>query len=285
MSSNNKSGLRSIAERLRRHDNTNSSPTAGELGTNRAAVLICLFQGKDGHLRVILTQRSSTISSHSGEVALPGGKWEEGDDTHAATALREANEEIGLDPSIVEIVSILPPFYTKVPPLFISPLYSLIQISIRFEIDSNLHFNLQRHITVFPVIGIIWDISSFSPILNPSEVESVFDAPLEMFLKVGYYFKLIWNDFGWWSWCLNNVQNEKRREEKVELLGERYLLHYFDHETENRCYTIWALTASILIKAASIIYQRPPAFEEHKPTFWGRSRHWTPSWNILDCCL
>ncbi|KAG6382913.1 hypothetical protein SASPL_157366 [Salvia splendens] len=220
MSSSNTSDLRSIAERLRRHDNTNYSRIAGELGTNRAAVLICLFQGKEGHLRVILTQRSSTISSHSGEVALPGGKWEEGDDTHAATALREANEEIGLDPSTVEIVSILHPFYTK------------------------------RHITVFPVIGIVWDISSFSPVLNPSEVESVFDVPLEMFLK-----------------------NEKRREEKIELMGERFLVHYFDYETEKRCYTIWALTASILIKAASIIYQRPPAFEEHKPTFWGRSRH------------
>ncbi|KAG6384256.1 hypothetical protein SASPL_121434 [Salvia splendens] len=203
MSSNNKSGLRSIAEILRRHDTTNSSRTAGKLGSNRAAVVICLFQGKEGHLRVILTQRSSTISSHSGEVALPGGKWEEGDDTHAATALREANEEIGLDPSIVKSSPFSPP-----------------------------------------------SAPSFSPILNPSEVESVFDVPLEMFLK-----------------------NENRREETVELMGESFLVHYFDYETENRCYTIWAVTASILIKAASIIYQRPPAFEEHKPTFWGRSRH------------
>lgn len=50
----------------------------------------------------------------SGEVALPGGRWEEGDENDADTALREANEEIGLDPSIVEVVTTLEPFYTKV---------------------------------------------------------------------------------------------------------------------------------------------------------------------------
>lgn len=187
---------------------------------NRAAVLICLFEGKDGDLHVILTKRSSTMSSHSGEVALPGGKWEEGDESNAATAVREAKEEIGLDPSIVEVVAVLEPLYSK------------------------------NGITVFPVIGIIWDISGFNPILNASEVESVFVAPLEMFLK-----------------------NEKRREQRVEWMGYKYLLHFFDYQTENKSYTIWALTAAILIKAASIIYERPPAFEEHWPKFWSRSRH------------
>lgn len=50
----------------------------------------------------------------SGEVALPGGKRDEGDANDAETALREAQEEIGLDPSIVEVVTILEPFHTKV---------------------------------------------------------------------------------------------------------------------------------------------------------------------------
>lgn len=45
---------------------------------------------------------------------MPGGKWEEADKNDAETALREAKEEIGLDPSIVEVVTILEPFYTKV---------------------------------------------------------------------------------------------------------------------------------------------------------------------------
>uniref|UniRef100_A0A7C9D451 Acetyl-CoA hydrolase n=1 Tax=Opuntia streptacantha TaxID=393608 RepID=A0A7C9D451_OPUST len=60
----------------------------------RAAVLVCIFEGGDGDLRVILTERSLNLSSHSGEVALPGGKMEEGDADEVATALREAKEEI-----------------------------------------------------------------------------------------------------------------------------------------------------------------------------------------------
>lgn len=106
-----------------------------------AAVLICLFEGKGGDIRVILTKRSSNLSSHSGkevlilsfndsdskklteepiggvfvgEVALPGGKVEDGDASYAETALREAKEEIGLDPSLVTVVTCLEPFVSKV---------------------------------------------------------------------------------------------------------------------------------------------------------------------------
>ncbi|KAG8385477.1 hypothetical protein BUALT_Bualt03G0049400 [Buddleja alternifolia] len=186
---------------------------------SRAAVLICLFEGEKGDLRVILTQRSSSMSSHSGEVALPGGKWEEGDENDAGTALREAKEEIGLDPSLVEVVTILEPFQTK------------------------------RDITVFPVIGIIWNKDDLNFVPNAAEVESIFDAPLEMFLK-----------------------NEYRREEEREWMGYKYLLHFFDYQAENKSYVIWALTAAILIKTASVVYQRPPAFQERRPKFWSRSR-------------
>ena len=49
-----------------------------------------------------------------GEVALPGGKREEGDADDVETALREANEEIGLDPSLVDVVTVLEPFVTRV---------------------------------------------------------------------------------------------------------------------------------------------------------------------------
>lgn len=49
-----------------------------------------------------------------GEVALPGGKAEEGDRDYADTATREAKEEIGLDTSLVEVVAVLEPFLSKV---------------------------------------------------------------------------------------------------------------------------------------------------------------------------
>lgn len=55
----------------------------------------------------------------AGEVALPGGKRDESDADDIETALREAKEEIGLDPSLVTVVTLLEPFHTKVLLLFI----------------------------------------------------------------------------------------------------------------------------------------------------------------------
>lgn len=180
----------------------------------RAAVLICLFEGVDGELRVILTKRSSKLSTHSGEVALPGGKAEEGDASDADTATREAKEEIGLDPSLVNVVTCLEPFLSK---------------------------HLLR---VIPVIGILSNKKEFNPTPNVSEVEAVFDVPLEMFLK-----------------------DENRKSEEREWMGEKYLIHLFDYEMDNKKYLIWGLTAGILIRAASVVYQRPPAFLEQNPKF------------------
>lgn len=55
----------------------------------------------------------------AGEVALPGGKRDESDADDVETALREAKEEIGLDPSLVTVVTLLEPFHTKVLLIFI----------------------------------------------------------------------------------------------------------------------------------------------------------------------
>lgn len=186
----------------------------GRFRPKRAAVLICLFEGDAGDLRVILTKRSSKLSTHSGEVSLPGGKQEEGDKDDADTATREANEEIGLDPSLVNVVTVLEPFLSK---------------------------HLLR---VVPVIGILSDKKAFEPAPNADEVDAVFDAPLEMFIK-----------------------DENRRSEEREWMGQKYLIHFFDYEMENKKYLIWGLTAGILIRAASVVFQQPPAFLEQKPNF------------------
>ncbi len=71
-----------------------------------AAVLIPLF-ACDGELHVVLTKRSATVRRHRGEVSFPGGGWESGDPSLADTALREAQEEVGLAPADVEILGIL----------------------------------------------------------------------------------------------------------------------------------------------------------------------------------
>lgn len=189
-------------------------------GSKRAAVLLCLFLGAHGELRVILTKRASSLSSHSGEVALPGGKRDEGEDDKA-TALREAHEEIGLEPSHVNIVNVLEPFLSK------------------------------HLLTVTPVVGVLVEHHKFEPRPNPGEVDAVFDVPLDMFLK-----------------------DERHRTEDRQWMDIQYRVHYFEHDAaDGNKYVIWGLTASILIRAASIILARQPEFPEFWPDFDALTRH------------
>lgn len=81
-----------------------------EDGSGRAsAVLIALAETKDGP-GVLLLERAATLRTHAGQVAFPGGATEPGEDP-PATALREAREEVGLDPASVQIVATLPVLY------------------------------------------------------------------------------------------------------------------------------------------------------------------------------
>ena len=73
-----------------------------------AAVLIGLVEREDG-LTVLLTRRADTLRKHTGQVAFPGGRIEAGE-TPWEAALREANEEIGLDPTAVSLAGLSAPF-------------------------------------------------------------------------------------------------------------------------------------------------------------------------------
>lgn len=75
--------------------------------TLRSAVLVALFE-EAGETHLILTRRALSLRNHRGEIALPGGR-SESDETAVATALREAKEEIGLDPQLVAPVAWLNP--------------------------------------------------------------------------------------------------------------------------------------------------------------------------------
>ncbi|KAL4522160.1 hypothetical protein Ndes2437B_g07902 [Nannochloris sp. 'desiccata'] len=135
---------------LRCHHSNTPAPTP--VSSKHAAVLIPLFES-DGEIHVILTQRSSKLRKHAGEVCFPGGKREEGDANDVATALREAQEELGIDPGCVDVVVSMPPVLSK------------------------------HLLSVTPVIATVPADLRFVP--SPLEVEHVFSAPLKMFLEAG----------------------------------------------------------------------------------------------------
>ena len=73
-----------------------------------AAVLAALFEDERGVVRVVLTKRPDTMPTHAGHIAFPGGRPDPGDSGPVDTALREAHEEVGIEPDKVEILGYLP---------------------------------------------------------------------------------------------------------------------------------------------------------------------------------
>ncbi|KAL6745325.1 NUDIX hydrolase domain-like protein [Haematococcus lacustris] len=129
-------------------------PPPDPVSSRHAAVLVGLFPGAAGEARVLLTLRSATLTSHQGEVCLPGGKRDPQDQDDLDTALREAEEELGLPRAEVRPLTRLPPLLSK-------------------------HF-----LSVTPVLGLIpAGRQQHAPRPNPDEVAEVFDAPLDLFLS------------------------------------------------------------------------------------------------------
>ena len=118
-----------------------------------AAVLIPIVQ----HARptVLLTQRASSMSTHSGQVAFPGGRVDPGDVNIAAAALREAWEEVGLSARHIEVLGTLP-IYTTVTSFVVTPVVALVRPG----------FELQ---------------------LNPYEVETAFEVPLDFLMDPAHH--------------------------------------------------------------------------------------------------
>ncbi|MCO1336100.1 CoA pyrophosphatase [Microbulbifer sp. OS29] len=113
-----------------------------------AAVLIALTNESDP--QVILTKRSANLSTHSGEVSFPGGRWDATDPSLQYTALREAEEEVDLPMDAVRMLGPLWPRTTR----------------------------WQVHVT--PWVGVISPDIVLSP--NPGELDAIFRVPLSFFL-------------------------------------------------------------------------------------------------------
>ncbi|WP_100641413.1 CoA pyrophosphatase [Marinobacter salexigens] len=129
---------------------TDYAPRKLNLNYTEAGILVPVTDDP-GNPEMIFTLRSQNLSTHSGQVAYPGGKRDAEDFSLAATALRETHEEIGLPPDRVEIIS---------------PLSQV----------------MSRHgILVTPYVGVVPEGYPLKP--NPGEIESVFSVPLSFFLE------------------------------------------------------------------------------------------------------
>ena len=122
-------------------------------GFRPAAVLIGLVERPEG-LSVLLTRRADSLSRHAGQIAFPGGRSEPGEAAWE-TALREAEEEIGLDPGLVELVGQSTPF------------------------------RIQTGFDVTPVVGFVRP--GFAARCNPAEVAEVFEAPFAFLMDPANY--------------------------------------------------------------------------------------------------
>ena len=131
----------------------------GQAITRRSAVLVALFE-EDGETHLVLTRRSFSMREHRGEIALPGGRSDDGE-TPTETALREAREEVGIDESTVRVVGWLSPIVT-----------------------------LALGSAIWPVIGFLAE----RPVMltDPAEVDRAFTVPLSDLLADGTFLEERW---------------------------------------------------------------------------------------------
>jgi 8-oxo-dGTP pyrophosphatase MutT (NUDIX family) len=129
-----------------RPDSTDQSEPTDQIA---AAVLVPLFlQGASQEPHLVLTRRRADLRRHAGEISFPGGRWEAEDADLRETALREAEEEIGLERSRVSLLGELPPTST-----------------------------LATKYVIYPFVGTI--PAGLAWRLSPKEVDAVLELPLK----------------------------------------------------------------------------------------------------------
>jgi 8-oxo-dGTP pyrophosphatase MutT (NUDIX family) len=122
-----------------------------EMRDPREAAVLMPIAMRPGGLTVLLTQRADNLSNHAGQVSFPGGSREPSDPTPIAAALREAHEEVNLDPARVEVLGALPDYLTG------------------------------TGFRVTPVVGLVHE--PFSLAADSLEVASIFEVPLSFLMN------------------------------------------------------------------------------------------------------
>jgi 8-oxo-dGTP pyrophosphatase MutT (NUDIX family) len=152
-----------IRERLQ-HGRPAGGPLIDVPDAREAAVLVGVFD-HDGEAHVVLTKRPDTMPSHQGEIAFPGGKRDESDADLRATALREAREEVGIEPATVDVVAELDRIGT-----------------------------VASAFTITPFVGVMAAVPELRP--HPVEVVRAFAVPVSELLDPETYREEIWDLFG-----------------------------------------------------------------------------------------
>jgi 8-oxo-dGTP pyrophosphatase MutT (NUDIX family) len=119
-------------------------------GLRQSAVLVPIFR-RDGEWHLLLTRRSDLVGSHKGQISFPGGRQEPGDSSLLMTALREAEEEVGLKPEDVRVLGAL---------------------------DDTVTLATDR---ITPFLGVIPQPYPFR--FDPAEVAYLLDVPVRSFLE------------------------------------------------------------------------------------------------------
>ena len=101
----------------------------------RASVLVPIV-ARAGELTMLFTRRTAHLRNHSGQIAFPGGGAEPGDASAEATALREAHEEIGLEPARVEVLGRLSDYHTRTD-YRVTPVVGLVAPPVELRLDAH----------------------------------------------------------------------------------------------------------------------------------------------------
>ena len=170
----------------------NGKDRPGNRNLREAAVLVPLVDYDDG-LRVLLTRRSEYLRKHAGQISFPGGSVDDTDTSPVDAALREAEEEINLDRSYVEIIGALDPY------------------------ETGTGFRIQ------PFIGLV--SPGFTLVPDENEVAEIFEPPFDYLMdpdnherhaafwagRKRSYYAMPWREYYIWGATAGMLMNMYRR--------------------------------------------------------------------------